>query len=83
MELKHYLPDHTATIQRTGYPAGTLELPICDRCHQEIGWEERIYRLEDGWVCEDCFKEDLEDLGLFEIAVALGVQTSSASDVWR
>lgn len=77
-----YCPDHTETIQRTGYPFGARELPLCAMCHQQIDWEDRVYFLEgDGWVCEDCFKEDLEDLGLMEIALALGVETSLAADV--
>jgi hypothetical protein len=76
-----YVPDHTETIQRTGYPLDAVELPVCARCQGEIGWEERIYYLEDGWVCEDCFKEDLEELGPIEIALALGVETAIASDV--
>ena len=73
-------PDHTETIQRTGYPLDAVELPLCARCQGEIGWEERIYHLEDGWVCEDCFMEDLEELGPIEIALALGVETAIASD---
>lgn len=76
-----FLPDHTEHIQRTGYPLDHADLPVCANCGQEIGWHERVYRLECGWVCEDCFKDELEDLGLCEIALALGIECATACDV--
>lgn len=81
MKMIDYLPDHTLTIQRTGYPAGTPELPICDRCHQEIGWEEEVYSLDGEWVCSDCFEEDLGELGLSLIAQAMDIETKKAYEM--
>ena len=83
MKDKDYVPDHTAHIQRTGYPLGGMEcadneLPICARCGQEIGWQEKAYHLEDGWVCEDCLAEDLDDMGLESLAMSLGIDTAFA-----
>lgn len=77
----YQMPDHTAWIQRTGYPEGAKELPLCAACGQEIGWDERVYNMDCGWVCEDCFIEDLKELGPMEIALALGVETDIAADV--
>lgn len=71
------LPDHPDIAQtlRDGYPHGYSALLECSSCDGAI--DVNAYEIDDRWVCEECFREWLEDYAATnspDIARALNVE---------
>lgn len=78
-------PDHTAYIQRTGYPLGADDNIVdqCEECEEGVNAGERMFLCGGRWVCRACFKDFLRiriisDLESF--AEALEISTKMAGE---
>lgn len=78
-------PDHTAYIQRTGYPLGADDNIVdqCEECEEGVNAGERMFLRGGRWVCRACFKDFLRiriisDLESF--AEALEISTKMAGE---
>lgn len=58
------------------YPdAPEQELICCPACGEEMS--EETYEVDGAFVCEGCFKDYIEELGLEELAERMGVRHTS------
>lgn len=78
-------PDHTAYIQRTGYPLMPEDniADQCEECEEGVNAGERMFLCGSRWVCRACFKDFLRiriisDLESF--AEALEISTKTAGE---
>ena len=79
------VPDHTAHIQRTGYPLGADDniADQCEKCDEFVYDGENMFLCDNQWVCRDCFKELLKIRmikDLVSFAEMLGISTKTAGE---
>lgn len=67
-------------LMRTGERYSEFQAPICANCGEEIPlmeWKIEIPYgfggLAEGWVCEECFGEWLDELTISEVADYMGL----------
>lgn len=57
----------------------TYDYYTCPACGHDVDYRDEVYKLDDRWVCADCFEDHVvDDLG--ELAERLGIEVESASE---
>lgn len=76
------VPDHPeiACALRTGYPRPLPPHITCADCDKELYGDDPVYTPDGVTVCEDCMKERIHEMTTSELAEALGIDCTTASN---
>ena len=73
--MSYYLPE------RPLEPRGPLPDCVCDECENWFYGDERIYISNGRKLCPECFREELSELSIEELADLVGAEKTTAEEV--
>jgi len=80
--MRNDLPDHPeiACALRTGYPRPLPPHVTCSDCGKELYGDDPVYTPDGETICEDCMEERIQEMKMSDLADALGIGRTTASD---
>ena len=73
--MSYYLPE------RPLEPRDPLPDCVCDECENWFYGDERIYISNGRKLCPECFREELSELSIEELADLVGAEKTTAEEV--
>ena len=73
--MSYYLPE------RPLEPREPLPDCVCDECENWFYGDERIYISNGRKLCPECFREELSELSIEELADLVGAEKTTAEEV--
>ena len=73
--MSYYLPEQPLE------PREPLPDCICDECGSWFYGDERIYISDGQRLCPDCFREELSELSIEELADLVGAEKTTAEEM--
>ena len=73
--MSYYLPE------RPLEPRDPLPDCVCDECENWFYGDERIYISNGRKLCPECFREELSELSIEELADYVGAEKTTAEEV--
>ena len=73
--MSYYLPEQPLE------PRDPLPDCVCDECGNWFYGDERIYISNGRKLCIDCFREELSELSIEELADFVGAEKTTAEEV--
>ena len=73
--MSYYLPEQPLE------PRDPLPDCVCDECENWFYGDERIYISNGRKLCPECFREELSELSIEELADLVGAEKTTAEEV--
>ena len=73
--MSYYLPEQPLE------PRDPLPDCVCDECENWFYGDERIYISNGRKLCPECFREELSELSIEELADYVGAEKTTAEEV--
>ena len=73
--MSYYLPEQPIE------PRDPLPDCVCDECENWFYGDERIYISNGRKLCPECFREELSELSIEELADYVGAEKTTAEEV--